>query len=285
MMIPLMMEARLLSIYIPLIMGLSFRRAYSKSKRAPSTAFSMSSSSMFRNDKLTLLDDQFDQILADYSDEDIGELDPEDDEVLGDTGLTDPAMEGLYDSFLENLKIIGSRKRLVTRKPEESLDAIRAELKDCAKDLVEQYGIEDDFVEGEFRMPEPKKKSQWDVETILSSNSNIYNRPKLIQEISKGAPKIKLSRGMPRIVEEEDVEDSDDDSDHHTETIAINKGSARPVKETSEGKKARKNAVKEERRLRRLTKKATKSAFQSESSSQRKQLPNLKLQAHSIPIQ
>lgn len=248
----------------------------------------MTSSSMFRNDKLTLLDDQFDQLMAaEYSDEELGELDPESEQVVGDADLNDPVLDGLYDSFLENLHIIGSRRVLVTRKPQESLDAVRKELREEAKALVEKYGVEEEFVEGDFRMPEPKKKSEWDVETVLSTNSNIYNRPNLIQEISKGAPRFKLSRGIPQVIKEEYEGEQDDesDSDQTERPAAINKGAARPEKETKEEKKARKNAVKEERRTRRMSKKATKAAFMNEQASQLKQLPNIKLQAHSVAIE
>ena len=246
----------------------------------------MSSSSMYRNDKLTLLDDQFDQLIAaEYSDEELGELDPDNDNVLGDTDLNDPVLDGLYDSFLENLNIIGSRRRLITRNPEESLDAIRKELKEDAKKLVDKYAYEEDFIEGDFRIPEPKKKSEWDVETILSNSSNIYNRPKLIQEISKGVPKFKLSRGIPQVIPEENDYNLDDDvSDISEKPVGLNKGAARPAKETKEEKKARKSAVKEERRSRRHSKKATKVAFLNEQAIQLKQLPNIKLQAHSVLI-
>jgi protein LTV1 len=246
----------------------------------------MTSSSMFRNDKLTLLDDQFDQLMAaEYSDEELGELDPESEQVLGDADLDDPILDGLYDSFLENLHIIGSGRRVVTRNPQESLDALRKELREEAKALVDKYGVEEEFVEGDFRMPEPKKKSEWDVETVLSTNSNIYNRPKLIQEISKRTPKFKLSRGIPKVIQEESEDQEDDDSDCTERPPAINKGAARPVKETKEEKKARKDAVKEERRTRRMSKKATKAAFMNEQASQLKQLPNIKLQANSIVIE
>ncbi|KAJ3304723.1 hypothetical protein HDV03_002408 [Kappamyces sp. JEL0829] len=253
-----------------------------KSRKAPSTAFSMTSSSMFRNEKLELLDDQFDHVLAEYSDDEIGELDGDDEQVLGEADACDPALDEIYDGFLKNLKVFGQRKTLVSRDPKENLDAIRAELREEAKSLVENYKYEEEYVEREFRMPEPKKKAEWDVETVLSTNSNIYNRPKLIHEISKGAPKIRLSKGIPKVIPEQTENEviSDQGSDH-TATPAVNKGKARSAKESSEEKKARKAAVKEERRERRQTKKATKEAFSQEKGKQYKQLPNIKLQAHS----
>lgn len=244
----------------------------------------MTSSSMFRNEKLALLDDQFDHVLAEYSDEELGELDPEDDHVLGSSEIIDAELDEMYDSFLENLHVIGSKRRVVTRNPQESLAAIRNELKDDAKALVGQYGEVEDYVEKEVILPGPKKKSDWDVETVLTANSNIYNRPKIIQEISKGAPKIRFSKGMPKLVVDK-IESESDSDDESFQTVATNKGAARNIQETKEEKKARKADVKLEKKLRRMTKKATKSAFQKEEERQIKQLPNIKLQGHSIKIQ
>ncbi|KND02815.1 uncharacterized protein SPPG_01897 [Spizellomyces punctatus DAOM BR117] len=60
-------------------------------RRTAETSFSvMSSSTMFRNDKLTLLDDQFDRVLDEYSDDEIGELDADDPSVRGDNLVPNP---------------------------------------------------------------------------------------------------------------------------------------------------------------------------------------------------
>lgn len=258
-----------------------------KSKKAPSTAFSMTSSSMFRNEKLLLLDDQFDHVLAEYSDDDIGELDPDSDDDELRTG-SEPMLEEMYDAFLEDLQIIGSKRVLISRKPEESLDAIRRELCEEKKEIVEKYGMVEDFVEGVPMMPQMKKQAEWDVETVLTSNSNIYNRPRLIREISKGVPRIRLSRGMPRVIRNEEILEDEGSGSEATESESVsgfNKGQARDNQESKEAKRERKAAVKNERRERRITKKATTTAFQQEEGRQARQMPNIKLQGHSQTIQ
>ncbi|KAJ2993252.1 hypothetical protein HDV02_002564 [Globomyces sp. JEL0801] len=265
----------------------------SRGARTATTSFSMSSSAMFRNEKLTLLDDQFDKLLEEYSDDEIGELDAEDEEVLGTLNVSGLALEEtleekrldeMFDDFLGNLKVIGNRRRVVTRDPSESLSAIRTELKQEAAEVVHQYSvIEDvDVVDIPMPFPEKKEKERWDCESVLTMNTNIYNRPKLIQEISKGVPKIRLRKGMPSVVPEPT---SESESESASEPERLNKGQARAKQETKEEKRARKAAIKQERKMRRMTKKATKTAFEEEKERQIKLVPNHKLQAHSIHIQ
>ncbi|KAJ3272376.1 hypothetical protein HDV01_005559 [Terramyces sp. JEL0728] len=266
--------------------------ARSKGARTATTSFSMSSSAMFRNEKLTLLDDQFEKVLAEYSDDEIGELDGEDENVLGDIdafeqSLDNERLETMFDEFLENLQIIGQRRTLITRRPEEALDAIRSELKEDAKQLVEKYSVVEDEIavdDSLLRLPEPKKE-QWDCESILSTSSNIYNRPKIIQEISKGVPKIKFRKGIPSVIpEKEEAPESEEEEEDGDYEDRVNKGVSRKG-ESKEEKKARKAAIKQERKGRRETKKATKSMFNDEKSRQYKLQPNQKLQEHSIHIQ
>lgn len=104
----------------------------------------------------------------------------------------------------------------------------------------------------------------WDCETILSTYSNIYNHPKLIEIPSK----IKLDkRGIaineiPEGKEEEENEEMENESEEK-ETVVIS--NYRTKSETAEEKKARKKAVKESQRMRRQIKKATKEVFKEES--------------------
>ena len=114
----------------------------------------------------------------------------------------------------------------------------------------------------------------WDCETILSTYSNIYNHPKLIEIPSK----IKLDKrgiainDISSINEEtvdvkanenkNDIQSDDDDDDAEESTVVIS--NYRTKSETSEEKKARKKAVKESQRMRRQIKKATKEVFKEE---------------------
>lgn len=181
---------------------------FPRTRKKSFSNFSMSSSALFRNDKLTLLDDQFDKIMEQYSDEEIGAINSDDDELKGtfESSETNGHLDEIFDSFLENLHVIGKKSRLVTRKPEESLDAIRSELKEQAKDVLEKYEYVIPITEMPIIMPGLKKKNDWDVETVLTTNSNIYNRPQLIKEISRGAPKIRIKRGIPVVLNKENTE-------------------------------------------------------------------------------
>ena len=245
------------------------------------SGISMTSSAMYRNEQLTLLDDQFEKVLEDYDDEEIGELDGEDEQVLGDIDLYDENMEtshlnSIFDEFLGTTKVIGSKMRLVTRKTEENLDSIRSILKDDAKNIIEKFG-EEELVKksnAKLYLPEPRKRNEWDVESVLSMNSNIYNRPSIIKEISKGVAKIKITKGLPKL-----------------ETIQEPKAFIAPVvqsrskDESKEEKKARKQQVKELKRERRQIKKSNTLVFKDEKSRQTRIEPNHKFQAKAISLQ
>ena len=114
---------------------------------------------------------------------------------------------------------------------------------------------------------------QWDCETILSTYSNIYNHPKVIEIPSK----IKLDKrgiAINEVPENKDVIDEKEEdgyvsqSDEEEEKVVIS--NYRTKSETAEEKKARKAAVKEGQRMRRQIKKATKEVFKEESSREGK---------------
>ena len=107
----------------------------------------------------------------------------------------------------------------------------------------------------------------WDCETILSTYSNIYNHPKLI-EIPK---KIKLNRKgivVDDIKEEKEDDDEGVDSSGEENTTIIS--NYRTKSESAEEKRLRKKAVKESQRARRQVKKATKEVFKEENSKESK---------------
>ena len=163
-----------------------------KSRYAPSN-FSMTSSAMFRNDKLTLLDDQFDKVLEDYSDDD--------DEVDGDLDVN--RVNDLFDNFLEETEVIGRRQRVIPKR--DSLVVKEDSAKATIEDLVQRMELEDAHPEMEEVEVEERIRENWDVESVLSTYSNIYNRPALIREASKGVTRIRLSgkNKMPVIQESE----------------------------------------------------------------------------------
>merc|ERR1712137_721452 len=109
------------------------------------------------------------------------------------------------------------------------------------------------------------QEEQWDCESILSTYSNLYNHPTVL-DAPKKTIKLSSKTGAPvgfvgknRIKEEEE---SDEEGDYDTvSTVSTNLGERRPTKETKEEKRARKQAVKEARRNRRKEKKETKTEF------------------------
>merc|ERR1711974_512408 len=94
---------------------------------------------------------------------------------------------------------------------------------------------------------EPQRE-QWDCESILSTYSNLYNHPTLLDEPKK---QIKLSKktGLPvDFVGRKECSDGsvseEECSDGGVSTVSTNFGEARPRKETAEEKRERKAAVK-----------------------------------------
>lgn len=212
------------------------------------TNYSITSSVIRRNQGLQLIDDQFEKVMEEYDDDQIGEL--SDDDGSGDRvekhdwTLMEQAMGELDEKYdLSNLEA-------------EKVDHI----KDC-----DVHGDYDDVEEVE-KYTEPEKES-WDCESIISTYSNLYNHPKLIAE-----PKpIKLTKrlGIPTDVLKKSSKGEKADSDIAEEANQyplVNH--SRKKDETKNEKKVRKNAVKEERRSRRFEKKANKLAFKDEHKIQ-----------------
>ncbi|KAJ3038489.1 hypothetical protein HDV00_000586 [Rhizophlyctis rosea] len=262
----------------------------------------MSAISMNRSEHLVLVDDRFDQIEREYDDENIGELDAEDPEVRGDNLLSLERFNGVMDDFLESTMTMGKRKRVVDRRePVKQMDEVRGMLKGDAREAVERElaGVElapradgegeEEELEMDFRSKAERRKEVWDVETVLTTYSNIYNHPKLISEVARGVGRIKLKgrMGMPVVEgkendgEERGEEGSDsegEDEGDEEDGEKVNKGAKREKGETKEEKKARKEAVKAERRNRRTEKKATKTAFKEEKARQSKTIGNKRMQ-------
>ncbi|XP_021344277.1 protein LTV1 homolog, partial [Mizuhopecten yessoensis] len=106
---------------------------------------------------------------------------------------------------------------------------------------------DDDMVDVEVQEPGEK----WDCESILSTYSNIYNHPKLIEEPRKER-KINLTSrlGIPNEslkksgLTQKQIEKSERDA-----RLADKASTYRPKDETQREKKERKQAVKEERKV------------------------------------
>ncbi|XP_026561397.1 protein LTV1 homolog [Pseudonaja textilis] len=226
------------------------------------TEYSMTSSVMKRNEQLTLLDERFEKFFEQFDDDEIGPLDNAELEGFIQSDSV-RLQEVLNDYFREKAKDCVKLDDIETKKEAElPLNEKEDEIEEMVTLIIE----------------EPKEK--WDCESILSTYSNLYNHPKLI-EVPKKLNSIKVSKktGIPI-----DVLPQRGPTAKQTERMQrINDGDLpristqpRSKDESKEDRKARKQAIKEERKERRIEKKANKSAFKQEKIRQEKELLNMK---------
>ncbi|KAL7285608.1 hypothetical protein ACG7TL_000712 [Trametes sanguinea] len=247
------------------------------------SGYSMSSSSMWRNEHLTVLDERFDQIQLEYEDSDEEEEPSLDDlDEAPDLIASREDFESMMDEFLEKYEVISGKMRpVLPGTATEKLETIRKALGEAKiRDDAGESDAEDDDILMPLDIDD--KKDRWDCETILTTYSNLENHPRLIRaRNNKPVPKIRLDpkTGMPSVeggqpsktkttkrpdssATDEDEEDSRrPDANSY---IAVRVTVARKKGETPEEKKARKQAVKAERQARRVEKKATKESFSKE---------------------
>jgi protein LTV1 len=134
-------------------------------------------------------------------------------------------------------------------------------------------------------------REQWDCETIVSTYSTTENLPAIIGAPRRGQrvqielsaatgvavgalrPKVDAAASSKEDVAgfasaqgvEKDEEDEEDDED---DAPRVNQGAARPKRESSDARRARKEAVKAARRNNRARKKALKVLFKREAAAQ-----------------
>lgn len=253
--------------------------------RSRFTAYSMSSSVVTRNDQLRLVDDKFEEFMAEYDDENVG-------------GLELDEIEGVKTENSETMRhIVGEYQKILAQARQKPLEPN----KDSIPNILESFENMDEKAEIDLLEVEDsdKKKEKWDCESILSTYSNLYNRPKLLTENrirvcgKTGIPKDIL--GKPGLTESalkklnrlnaeadtillrakggsetDDDSDSPDDDDRQTITSRISAMSFRNKHETPEEKKERKTTLKALKRERRGEKKANTAAFKEEKRIQEK---------------
>ena len=217
------------------------------------TNYSMTSSVVKRNSQLEQLDEAFEKVYeAEYGEDQIGDLSDEEEEgPMEDNDL----MRSLIADFEKNQIKEKSRHAEYMKSKVKNL-VPKKELSEKEEQDEEEEEEEEEETEI-IRVCVPQdKEDRWDCETILSTYSNLYNHPKIIEAPSKKknkAKKISVCEAAPEPEPERE------------RPITY-----RPAGETLEEKKARKNAVKEEKRLRRQEKKEHKLAFKAESLKQKK---------------
>ena len=188
---------------------------YAPSADGGSTAFSMSSSAMERNHGLTGLDAQFDRMEKIYEQDSDEDEESEDEEAEEDAGEPFNAadVEAIFDDFLNNNELVGNklRERLGDRETtsSEKVDILRRELGDVR--LVDKLSIEeaeddresyDEVISRDLKSREQARR-EWDVETVLTTRTNVENHPRTIASTTSHLPRSVLSsraNGIPSSV-------------------------------------------------------------------------------------
>ena len=213
------------------------------------TNYSMTSSVIRRTEGLKILDDHFERIMEEYDEEEIGSIDHE--ETTGVFNINNELISQVVEEFIDQQKTIPLSETV--NEEEENID----------EDNNYEYMESDDKL---FEKFENKSSEKWDCESIISTYTNIYNHPKLIDE-----PKIiKLHQrtGVPLGIFKE--------KKHNDETIDMEGTMIEPVvlnnirkkDESADEKKNRKHQVKEQRKNRRKEKKENKMFFKDEHMKQ-----------------
>jgi len=217
------------------------------------TDYSMTSSVIRRTQGLKILDDRFERIMEEYDEEEVGARDHE-EITIGNLDVNGDLMKDIVEQFISDHTKIPFG---------EAVDEEEVVIGD---DVSEESEVDDEEL---FKQFEKKEKPDWDCESIISTYSNIYNHPKIIDE-----PKvIKLHdrTGIPlgvlkdskKNAKEEKCESEDEDL---KEQVVLN--NIRSKNETAEEKRARKQEVKKFRAERRKEKKDNKTYFKDEHRKQ-----------------
>ncbi|KAF6208339.1 hypothetical protein GE061_016793 [Apolygus lucorum] len=230
------------------------------------TEYSMTSSVIRRNEQLTLLDDKFDKMFAEYDDNEVGALDCEE-------------IEGELDTESEFLK----------RMTEEFEKAQIVEKWDLKRTVVPNESDSSD--DSDCSLIELKPKEEWDCESILSTYSNIYNHPKLISNPASNRIKVNPRTGVPvsdnKLTKStlSKLEGADERRSGPGSIASIASAlSVRPKGETPEERASRKKAYKEFKKERRVERKCNKEAFKEEKKRMERVIQNTNKVKHHIPI-
>lgn len=243
------------------------------------TNYSMSSSVIRRNEGLTLLDDRFEKIFEEYDDIEMGALDH--DEIEGFVHDESEILQQVLTEFEE------SQKKLVLEKDDELV---------VHEDRESEDEGSIDAEEKERIRVEENKKERWDCESILSTYSNLYNHPKIIDDgpkqkksdrLGDGTIRLSAKTGMPLGVlpapgpTKKQLERQELDEYRLPLVFTPRK---KGQKESKEEKKDRKQAIKAERKIRRIEKKVNKDAFKEEEKMQKKVMMNLRVNLQGVKV-
>lgn len=217
--------------------------------RSRFTDYTMSSSAIPRRGGLRTLDERFERMFETYDDAELGALDGED-------------VEG-------TLRPDGELLRRVAAEYDERSPTPREATEDADGAVEARPGTEEETVYLETDDCGPREK--WDCESILSTYSNLYNRPKLIAEPRKDRIALSPRTGLP-VDGRRDVRPPDGEVASRRSTASV----ARARNETPEERRRRKASVKSLRRERRTEKKANSLAFRAEEKRQERAMIHLR---------
>ncbi|CAE6372702.1 unnamed protein product [Rhizoctonia solani] len=286
-----------------------------KGADSDASGFSMSSSSVFRNEGLRGLDEQFDRMEILYnSDEEIRDSDGDHEANLSKDLTEDDSdeapelldtredLEGMMDEFLEKYELVGNKLRpaLGGITPVEKLATLRHALADKvdgdggtrARAIIRKgkipESVQNDTILEPYDIDAGYEQDRWDCETILSTYSNLENHPRLILARDRRlVPRIQLHprTGLPSATGDGDQHDvfSTRRTVHPGTTIrnealgeaateTVRKTVNRPRNESREDKKVRKEAVRNQKQIRRAEKSAMKEAFATERKVQQRKV-------------
>jgi len=256
-----------------------------------------------------LLEERFSKVLKEYSDDEIGELDEEDDSIKGkrnvfsasDLGsvLDDFVQKHLQKITLDNSNhsntssVNGLESGIHFQTQQSSDERIPKQIESCSNNLVvsKKKDSEEETLEY-VTIDTERNEINWDCESILSTLSDSDNLPALIEETSKKPIRLSKRTGIPIDAKIFDSRMNTRNNEraprksNNGETIdSKNRDKSKRLKnETNEEKRTRKKAIKEERQLNREKKKALRIAFRREQMKQQLHLvtPALALTARVV---
>jgi len=217
------------------------------------TDYSMTSSVIRRTQGLKILDDRFERIMEEYDEEEIGAVDHE--EMTGPRNVNCDLMTHIVEEFIQDHTKIPFGDAV----DEEEADVVGASSDD------DDESADDEKLFKEF---EKKEKAEWDCESIISTYSNLYNHPKIIDEprIVKLHPRSGIPLGVLKDSKTEKKEEGESDDEDSCEQVVLN--NIRSKNETADERRARKQEVKKMRAERRKEKKENKTFFKDEHRKQ-----------------
>lgn len=261
-------------------------------KKTRFTEYSMSSSVMRRNKGLQQIDDEFESFYENFDDPDIGDLEHEAEDITNTDKELDPNTifrimqihnKQIEENMFYDMEAFDQDKNV---KDDKILKERTLKLLENIDENNNNKTVDEEIEE--YFNQNIKEKPEYDAESILSTRSNLYNRPKYLNEKStylkrnkiklnkQGLPVDdnltsfkKLKKGNNRLDNVSD-ENSIAETNKTTLTVLMAQASIRSKNESLEEKRQRKALVKEIKKARREERKNTRLAFREEGIKQAK---------------